>query len=96
MESVIIRPGANFRLHNFVLEKVVLMFVVAFPFPMLGSHLPQQKGHNVLTRQRGDIQGVRRVWGKKKKKKERERRFTPEGSVLIGAAQFDPAPITAQ
>lgn len=36
--------GANLRFHNIVLEKVFLVFVVVFAFPVLGSHFaPQQK-----------------------------------------------------
>lgn len=50
--------GANLRFHNIVLEKVFLMFVVVFAFPMLGGHFfpptTATKGHDVPSRQEGD------------------------------------------
>lgn len=40
MDGERVYPVSNFRFHNIVLEKVLLVFVVVFAFPVLGSHFP--------------------------------------------------------
>lgn len=42
-QRVVVRSAANFRLRDFIFEKVVFVLVVALPFPMLGSHPPRKK-----------------------------------------------------
>lgn len=42
-QRVVVRSAANFRLRDFIFEKVVFVLVVALPFPMLGSHPSRKK-----------------------------------------------------
>lgn len=84
-------PCAHFSLRHFILEKVVFMFVVAFASPMLGSHFPAAKGHNVLTGHGGDIQGA---WCAKKT--ELARRVALNTPSKLAPHNWTRFPISAQ